>query len=221
MGYLVGVLVGDHKRTKDGHGLSVKKEFAKYDAKKYWETAGVKLKIHEKDGYWKTYDNAGWLKELWYSKLWKVVAYVYPLEFLKGLFDSEGAVSPRVDHKKRALYSVKISLVNGDGEIIIGENSYIGNFSTVQAYKGCKVIIGANCAISHNVRIYTANRKAEDVISEKQNIGINIDLILPNSSLCPLEVDLTSCSVGGSQTIKITPWYFPSFTSLFTLNLIL
>ncbi len=119
LGYLVGVLVGDHKRTKDGHGLSVKnKEFAKYYAKKYWETTGVKLKIHEKDGYWKTYDNAGWLKELWYSKLWKVVAYVYPLEFLKGLFDSEGAVSPRVDHKKRALYSVKISLVNGDREVI-------------------------------------------------------------------------------------------------------
>lgn len=129
LGYLVGVLVGDHKRARDGHGLSVKnKEFAKYYARKYWETTGVKLNVHEKDGYWKTYDSAGWLKELWYSKLWKVVAYVYPVEFLKGLFDSEGSVSPRVDHKKRALYSVKISLVNGDREVISFAKKILENY---------------------------------------------------------------------------------------------
>ena len=49
----------------------------------------------------------------------------------------------------------------GDGEISIGENSYIGNYSTIQASSGCKVSIGSNCAISHNVRIYTSSRDAK------------------------------------------------------------
>jgi len=46
-------------------------------------------------------------------------------------------------------------LFYGDGEIAIGDNSYIGELSTIQAVKGCKVKIGKNCQISHNVRIYT------------------------------------------------------------------
>jgi len=56
----------------------------------------------------------------------------------------------------------------GNGEIVLGKNSYIGNYSTIQAQSGCKVVVGANCAISHNVRIYTANRSARDVVK-----GIN------------------------------------------------
>ncbi len=43
----------------------------------------------------------------------------------------------------------------GNGKIICGNNSYIGEYSTVQAFDNCEVIIGDNCAISHNVRIYT------------------------------------------------------------------
>jgi len=56
----------------------------------------------------------------------------------------------------------------GDGEIKLGKNSYIGNYSAIQARHGCKVFVGENCAISHNVRIYTANRSADDVVK-----GIN------------------------------------------------
>lgn len=59
----------------------------------------------------------------------------------------------------------------GNGEIVGGKNSYIGNFSTVQAYDGCRVEIGEHCAISHNVRIYTANRDANDVINEIEKPG--------------------------------------------------
>lgn len=49
----------------------------------------------------------------------------------------------------------------GDGKIVCGNNSYIGNFSTIQADKGYKVIIGDNCAISHNVRMYTSSYVAD------------------------------------------------------------
>jgi len=48
-------------------------------------------------------------------------------------------------------------LFYGSGDIICGENSYIGNYSTIQASENNKVVIGDNCAISHNVRIYTAS----------------------------------------------------------------
>lgn len=62
----------------------------------------------------------------------------------------------------------------GDGEIIIGENSYIGRYSSIQAVKGNKVIIGKGCAISHYVMIYTRNMVADQDLSEtnkKDNRG--------------------------------------------------
>lgn len=42
-----------------------------------------------------------------------------------------------------------------DGEIICGKHSYIGEYSTLQACPGKKVVIGQKCMISHNVRMYT------------------------------------------------------------------
>ena len=115
LGYLVGVLVGDYRRSRKSKGLRVKdKEFAEYYAKKYGEVTGVKLDVHtDGEGYWHTYENAGWLRELWYSGLWKVVAYAYPLEFLKGLYDSEGSISPVVNWRRGKLLSVAMSLSIG------------------------------------------------------------------------------------------------------------
>ncbi|WP_202985653.1 acyltransferase [Pedobacter planticolens] len=49
----------------------------------------------------------------------------------------------------------------GDGEIEIGEDSYIGRYSSIQASKGYKVKIGRNVAISHYVMIYTENNMAD------------------------------------------------------------
>lgn len=43
----------------------------------------------------------------------------------------------------------------GDGQIVTGANSYIGELSTVQVAKGYTVRIGVGCQLSHNVRIYT------------------------------------------------------------------
>ncbi len=49
----------------------------------------------------------------------------------------------------------------GDGRIAAGADSYIGEFSTVQAGAGRSVSIGRRCRISHNVRIYTATARAD------------------------------------------------------------
>ena len=49
----------------------------------------------------------------------------------------------------------------GDGEIELGEGSYIGELSTVQACAGHRVSVGRACRISHNVRIYTETSDAD------------------------------------------------------------
>lgn len=46
-------------------------------------------------------------------------------------------------------------LMYGDGIISIGQNSYIGRYSSVQSGHGCSVKIGDNCRIGHFVKIYT------------------------------------------------------------------
>jgi maltose O-acetyltransferase len=67
-----------------------------------------------------------------------------------------------------------------DGEIHCGNNSYIGENSSIQAEKGYKVIIGNNCMISHNVRFYTGSAIADQNFSElplKEKFG---DIIVGN-----------------------------------------
>lgn len=54
----------------------------------------------------------------------------------------------------------------GEGRIEVGENSYIGELSTVQAASGCVVKIGSGCRISHNVRIYTYSAVADADFSQ-------------------------------------------------------
>ncbi|ESU22173.1 hypothetical protein FEDK69T_21510 [Flavobacterium enshiense DK69] len=61
----------------------------------------------------------------------------------------------------------------GKGQIVCGENSYIGNYSTVQVSPNQKVVIGNNCSISHNVRIYTCSNKTDqdmNTIASKQKV---------------------------------------------------
>lgn len=52
-------------------------------------------------------------------------------------------------------------LIYGLGDIALGENSYIGDGSTIQSVYGAKVIIEEGCQISHNVRIYTQSVDAD------------------------------------------------------------
>ncbi|MGX7668096.1 acyltransferase [Flavobacterium pedocola] len=61
----------------------------------------------------------------------------------------------------------------GEGQISCGANSYIGNYSTVQAAPNQKVVIGNNCSISHNVRIYTSSNATDqdmNTLAAKQKV---------------------------------------------------
>lgn len=55
----------------------------------------------------------------------------------------------------------------GEGKIRCGSNSYIGDYSTIQAGVGQKVTIGHNCSISHNVRIYTSSNVADQNLNTR------------------------------------------------------
>jgi len=51
--------------------------------------------------------------------------------------------------------------MDGEGEIHLGPGGYTGCRTTIQSYKNCRVFIGRSCAISHDVKIYTMNRTAD------------------------------------------------------------
>src|SRR5688572_16540470 len=58
-------------------------------------------------------------------------------------------------------------LFYGEGRIVTGPLSYVGELSTIQAAKGCSVSIGARCQISHNVRVYTQSNVADADLSRE------------------------------------------------------
>ena len=115
--YCVGVLCGDYNRS-DG-GLRVKdREFAEYFARMYEAVTGVKVMPQAyRDGFWVTYERGGWLRSCWKTGLWKVFAELDPINWLKGLFDSEGSVSPLCEHNKRKLSNIWIRLIIGNPEV--------------------------------------------------------------------------------------------------------
>jgi maltose O-acetyltransferase len=69
-------------------------------------------------------------------------------------------------------------LFYGNGEIIVGDDSYIGEYSTIQAIAEYKVIIGNKCQISHNVRIYTGTDQADQDFSLSDRIAKNGNVII-------------------------------------------
>ena len=71
----------------------------------------------------------------------------------------------------------------GDGEIIVGKNSYISFFSHITMGKGTKVIIGDNVSIAHNVRIYTTTLDTEKFIKIQQKEEILKNVIIGNNVL--------------------------------------
>ncbi len=73
-------------------------------------------------------------------------------------------------------------LFYGEGEIRGGENSYVGDYSTIYAHKGCKVVIGKEVRLSHNVRIYTESTVADQDFARKPHLQKTGDVIIGDYS---------------------------------------
>lgn len=94
-------------------------------------------------------------------------------------------------------------IMNGEGEIIIGKGSYIGDSSSIQSVHGMRVVIGDNCAISHNVRIYTSNYDANEIIFENTKLKTkNGDVIIgSNCWICANVLITEGVTIGANVVI--------------------
>jgi len=70
----------------------------------------------------------------------------------------------KYDLSKSFRFNGKEIILYGEGKIIIGDNTYIGSYSSIQSVEGCVVEIGSNCKISHYVKIYTKNYDSSKII---------------------------------------------------------
>ena len=64
----------------------------------------------------------------------------------------------------------------GTGRIELGDRSYVGELSTIQASAGHAVRVGRLCRISHNVRIYTETSSADADFLAGQEVPIRADV---------------------------------------------
>ena len=61
----------------------------------YEKITGVKPKITlDKEGFYNTRENGAFLKTMWKTGAVEGLAHIYLRQFLQGLFDSEGSISP-------------------------------------------------------------------------------------------------------------------------------
>ncbi len=62
-------------------------------------------------------------------------------------------------------------LMYGDGNISIGENTYIGRLSRIQVSKGSSVIIGKNCKIGPHFQVWTQSNNVDCDFSDNSKIS--------------------------------------------------
>ena len=105
-------------------------------------------------------------------------------------------------------FNGKEIVLYGDGSISCGENSYIGNYSTIQSGENCKVEIGKNCHISHNVRIYTSSNLADQPFNNQEKQEINENVIIDdyvwigaNVFICPGVVIGKNSVIGANAVV--------------------
>ncbi|MBS1488888.1 MAG: acyltransferase [Bacteroidetes bacterium] len=68
--------------------------------------------------------------------------------------------------------------IYGSENIELGKNSYIGSLSTIELAPNSTVRIGDNCAISHNVRIYTSTRESDQLLTGNVTITKSGDVLI-------------------------------------------
>lgn len=105
-------------------------------------------------------------------------------------------------------------LLYGNGRILLGPGSYIGRGSTIQAAEQYKVEIGARCAISHNVRIYTTSNLSDQDFSLSRE-AYHADVIIENDVWIGANVFInpgmtigTNSIVGANSIVTkdVAPW---------------
>lgn len=84
----------------------------------------------------------------------------------------------------------------GEGEIEIGDGTYIGSYTRFSTDKDCVIRIGRNVAISHMVSIYTSNRVPEKYTEGKQSVKYGDVIVEDNCLLGVGSVILQGVEIG-------------------------
>ena len=114
LGYVMGVIKSDCRKSYPT--LKVKDfDFASSYAKALEKVLDKKYLPHKKGGYYWVVVGISALKYIASTSLWKIIAYMFPSEFLKGFFDGDGGVNIGVSTKQLI---VLIHCANTDGELI-------------------------------------------------------------------------------------------------------
>ena len=99
---------------------------------------------------------------------------------------------------------------NGEGEIIVGDGSYISFYSYINVLKGTMVRIGKDVSIGHNVKIYTSGIDTKELILNQKKkiisgnviIGNNV-LIGANCFICPGVTIGHNVVVGANSVVTV------------------
>ena len=121
LGYVIGALMSDCTWSSKVK-LKVKDEdFAKEFVCALSKVTGREYRVkREKDGYYVVRLHGSPLRYIVESGLWKVIAYLFPKEFLQGIFDGDGGVSVCIENRPYSgpRFRVQITLTNTNSELL-------------------------------------------------------------------------------------------------------
>lgn len=95
-------------------------------------------------------------------------ANLYNLLFQAHMHEQYNSFRKAYNIDNSFVFNGRYILFYGNGKIVCGANSYISDYSSIQAYDSCKVVIGKGCSISSNVRIFTQTFVASQDFSKTE-----------------------------------------------------
>lgn len=100
----------------------------------------------------------------------KLLAYIYIV--LKRAYFNYTYTNFRIKYNlhNTFYFNGEDTLMYGDGDISIDENTYIGRLSRIQVAKGFSVIIGKNCKIGPHFQVWTQSNNVDCDFSNNSKI---------------------------------------------------
>jgi maltose O-acetyltransferase len=91
----------------------------------------------------------------------KLLAYIYDILFRCSNSNSYRILRNKYSIHKTFIFNGEGIIMYGEGNIRIGENSYIGRFSRIQSSKGYNVEIGKECKIGPFFQVWTETSEVD------------------------------------------------------------
>jgi len=179
LGYVVGTLMSDCMKSTYVVLEVRDRDYAESFTHALSTVTGREYKVREKGGYYIVKTEGATLRYIARNKLWKVVAYAYPKQFLQGLFDGDGGVGVGVRVSSRPGFIVQLTLINSDLKLLEFVKKLLkglGIESTISLQRKCgtkTTICGRECTINRDCWRLIICRQ-ESIIKFYKYIGFRI-----------------------------------------------